>query len=82
MESVISTIKDTSNLLRAVRSTMDGIDIRGIENQDKFVGCANAILTSAQTLEKIAQELKAQAPTILEDGATAKELAGQGAENG
>lgn len=56
-----STIKETSSLLRAVRATMDSIDIRGIDNQDKFVGCANAILTAAQALDKVALDMQAQA---------------------
>lgn len=56
MESIISAI----NLLKAVHSTMDTIDVRGIDNQDKFVGCANAILTVSQTLEKFVQEEAAE----------------------
>lgn len=52
MENIINAI----NLLKAVRSTMDGISVVGIENQDRFVGCANAILTASQTLEKYVQE--------------------------
>ena len=48
----MDTIKSSADLLHAVRKTMDTIDIRGIENQDKFVGCANAVYTVAQTLEK------------------------------
>lgn len=52
MESIISAI----SLLGAVRSTMDSISVVGIENQDKFVGCANAIQIVSQTLEKFVQE--------------------------
>lgn len=35
---------------------MDTISVSGIENQDKFVGCANAIQTVSQTLGKFLQE--------------------------
>lgn len=47
-------MEKTINLLKAVRMTMDGIDVRGIDNQDKFVGCANAIMTAVHDLEKLA----------------------------
>lgn len=36
-------LKQAVNLLTAVVSTMDTISVTGIDNQDKFVGCANAI---------------------------------------
>ena len=49
-------IKTAINLLDAVRATMDTIAVSGIENQDKFVGCANAIQTVSQTLGKFLQE--------------------------
>lgn len=52
MDNIISAI----NLLDAVRSTMDTISVAGIENQDKFVGCANAIRTVSQTLGKFIGE--------------------------
>ena len=52
MDNIISAI----NLLDAVRSTMDTISVAGIENQDKFVGCANAIRTVSQTLGKFIEE--------------------------
>ena len=49
-------MEKTINLLKAVYKTMDGIDVRGIDNQDKFVGCANAIMTAIHDLEKLAAE--------------------------
>lgn len=52
----MENIKTAINLLNAVHSTMDTISVAGIENQDKFVGCANAIQTVSQTLEKFLQE--------------------------
>lgn len=36
-------LKQVISLLSAVVSTMDTISVVGIDNQDKFVGCANAI---------------------------------------
>ena len=36
-------LKRAINLLSDVVSTMDTISITGIDNQDKFVGCAQAI---------------------------------------
>ena len=52
----MENIKTAINLLAAVRATMDTISVSGIENQDKFVGCANAIQTISQTLGKFLQE--------------------------
>lgn len=77
-----TTMTNAIQLLKAVRSTMDTIDVRGVENQDKFVGCANAVLTVVQTLEKIQQEIKAAEPTVLQENGTAKEPAGQEKVNG
>ena len=54
----MENIKTAINLLEAVRATMDTISVSGIENQDKFVGCANAIQTVSQTLGKYLQEAK------------------------
>lgn len=52
----MDNIKTAINLLNAVHATMDTISVVGVENQDKFVGCANAIQTVSQTLEKFLQE--------------------------
>ena len=51
-------IKTSISLLEAVRSTMDTISVTGIENQDKFVGCANAIQDVSQTLGKFLEEAR------------------------
>ena len=40
------------NLLEAIVSTMDTIYVVGIENQDKFVGCANAIRSVIRSLQQ------------------------------
>lgn len=46
MENLIS-------LLEAVYSTMDSISVSGIDNQDKFVGCANVVKNVAQKLKEM-----------------------------
>ena len=48
MDNITSAI----NLLGAVLSTMDEIAVVGVANQNKFVGCAEAIQTVSQTLTK------------------------------
>ena len=39
-------------LLEAVKSTMNTISVVGINNQDKFVGCYNAIETAIRQLKE------------------------------
>lgn len=56
----MENLKSAVNLLDAVRSTMDTICIIGIENQDKFVGCANAIQTVSQTLSKYVKDAQTE----------------------
>ena len=41
------------NLLSRIGATMDTISVVGIDNQDKFVGCANAIKTVIRKLEQL-----------------------------
>lgn len=53
-------IRTAINLLEAVRATMDTISVVGIENQDSFVGCANAIRTVSQTLVKFMNDADAE----------------------
>lgn len=55
-------MNQTINLLKAVYKTMDGIDVRGIDNQDRFVGCANAIKRAVNDLEKLAAEQEQEEP--------------------
>ena len=43
---------ETINLLEAIVSTMDTLSVVGIENQDKFVGCANAIRSVIRSLRQ------------------------------
>ena len=41
------------SLLEAVYSTMDYIYVSGIDNQDKFVGCANVVKNVANKLREM-----------------------------
>lgn len=43
-------LKQVISLLSAVVSTMDTIPVIGIDSQDKFVGCAQAVKTAAQKI--------------------------------
>lgn len=41
------------SLLEAVYSTMNTISVEGIDNQDKFVGCANVVKNVASELREM-----------------------------
>ena len=41
------------SLLEAVYSTMESISVSGIDNQDKFVGCANVVKNVASKLREM-----------------------------
>lgn len=51
----MENIKTAISLLNAVRATMETISVQGIENQDAFVGCANAIHNVSQSLSRFVQ---------------------------
>lgn len=46
----MENLKQAVNLLSAVVSTMDTISVTGIDNQDKFVGCAMSVKTAAKQI--------------------------------
>ena len=46
----MENLKQVISLLHAVASTMDTISVVGIDNQDKFVGCANVVKNVANKL--------------------------------
>jgi hypothetical protein len=46
-------MEDLISLLDAVYSTMDSISVSGIDNQDKFVGCANVVKNVAEKLKEM-----------------------------
>lgn len=46
----MENLKQVINLLNSVYLTMDTIPITRIDNQDKFVGCAEAVRTAAKQI--------------------------------
>lgn len=44
---------DIIKLLQNVCSTMETISVVGVENQDRFVGCAHAVRAAVEGLEAI-----------------------------
>lgn len=46
----MENLKQAINLLSVVVSTMDTISVTGIDNQDKFVGCAMSVKTAAKQI--------------------------------
>lgn len=50
------------NLLSRIGATMETISVVGIDNQDKFVGCANAIKTVIRKLGQLPAAEKKEEP--------------------
>lgn len=48
----MENLKSAINLLKSVMQTMDTISISGLDNQDKFVGCAQAIQRVLEMVSK------------------------------
>lgn len=48
----MENLKSATNLLKSVMQTMDTISVSGLDNQDKFVGCAQAIQRSMEIVNK------------------------------
>lgn len=46
----MENLEQAINLLHNVAATMDTISVVGIDNQDKFVGCAQAVRVAAQQI--------------------------------
>lgn len=46
----MESLKQAISLLCSVEATMDTIFVVGIDNQDKFVGCVQAVKTAAQKI--------------------------------
>ena len=44
---------DIIKLLQKVCGTMETISVAGVENQDRFVGCAHAVRAAVEGLEAI-----------------------------
>ena len=66
---------DIIKLLQKVCGTMETISVVGIENQDRFVGCAHAVRAAVEGLEAIRATEKVdmwsvdtQQPDVASDG--------------
>lgn len=46
----MENLKRAINLMYDVVSTMDTISVTGIDNQDRFVGCAQAVKTAVKQI--------------------------------
>lgn len=55
-------MNESISLLEAIVSTMDTIPVVGIDAQDKFVGCANAIRTVIRSLKEERRKEEMAAP--------------------
>lgn len=55
-------MNENISLLEAVVSTLDTIPIVGIDAQDKFVGCANAIRNVISSLRETQRQEEMAAP--------------------
>ena len=51
-------MEEIINLLSRIGATTETISVVGIDNQDKFVGCANAIKTVMAKLAEMEQKNK------------------------
>ena len=70
----MENLKQAINFLSAVVSTMDTISVTGIDNQDKFVGCANAIRSVIRSLrQEQAGENTAEQSSGIPDSSNAQE---------
>lgn len=59
---------DIINLLDRVCRTMDSISVVGIDNQEKFVGCAHAVQTAASCLRQLAAQTETKTKEDTADG--------------
>lgn len=55
-------MNENISLLEAIVSTMDTIPIIGIDAQDKFVGCANAIRSVIRSLREAQRKEEMEEP--------------------
>lgn len=66
---------DIIKLLQKVCGTMETISVAGVENQDRFVGCAHAVRAAVEGLEAIRatekvdmRSVDAPQPDVASDG--------------
>lgn len=55
-------MNENISLLEAIVSTMDTVPVIGIDAQDKFVGCANAIRSVIRSLKEEQRKAETAAP--------------------
>lgn len=70
-------LKNAINLLNSVKLTMNTIPVVGIDNQDKFVGCATAVSRVADLITKYIQLQEAAAQEHQKDEEE-KDVSGNG----
>ena len=73
----MENLKNAINLLHSIKSTMNTISVVGIDNQDKFVGCATAVSRVTELITKYIQ-LQEAADQERQKGAEEKDVAGDG----
>lgn len=73
----MENLKNAISLLHSVESTMDTISVVGIDNQDKFVGCATAVSRVEDLITKYIQLQEAAAQDRQKDEEE-KDVAGDG----
>ena len=61
----MENLKQAINLLRAVEATMDAISVTGIDNQDKFVGCAQAVKTVVKQISEYIDSMHTEEEDVI-----------------
>ena len=61
----MDNLKQVINLLRSIESTMDTISVVGIDNQDKFVGCAQAVKTVVKQISEYIDSMHTEEEDVI-----------------
>ena len=61
----MDNLKQVINLLRSIESTMDTISVVGIDNQDKFVGCAQAVKTVVKQISEYIDSMHTEEDDVI-----------------
>lgn len=78
----MENLKQAVTLLYAVLNDLDEIPVVGLDNQRKFLNCADGIKTAAQVILQYVSEEEANKPTVLQESGTAKDLIKKESEDG
>ena len=70
----MENLKQEVTMLYAVLNDLDEIPVVGLNNQRKFLNCADGIKTAAQVILQYVSEEEANKPTVLQESGTAKDL--------